>query len=487
MATSSSHKSQSKSKTGPVRAAGSSGALGVWEDDPGSGVEVSLDKRPDPSASPLAYRFPAPQPEPSEDRNSYAFRYWSAAAALRRGADFWAPRVQTGQWQLGSVLPVLLDEGEDLNAYYDRQALNFFHGSSPDGVVYSGASPDIVCHEMGHAILDSLKPLLWDAGSQEAAAFHESFADCSAILSDLQLPSLRTAILADTGGHLYRSSRLSRLAEQLGAAIRAQAPDAVDSDCLRNAVNSFNYADPSTLPGRAPASQLSSEPHSFSRLFTGAFFEALAGMLGVHAADPAAPTADELGEVSIHMRDIMVAAIVNAPVVSNFMAQVAAGMVTASGDVNPAYPEVLKGVFIHRSILSLQAGVMATSRYAVPVTMTAASARSLSAIPLDRVALPAAHYGFDEPLVVETPSHPRRLLATAAETDCTPAEPRSAVSAATQFLDDLFARDRVDRSEVEGGVSARRRSRKLKTHKVVRKDGALTLSRILFDCGFRHG
>ena len=34
-------------------------ALRVWEDDPGTGVEVSLDSRPDPSAAPLAYRFPA--------------------------------------------------------------------------------------------------------------------------------------------------------------------------------------------------------------------------------------------------------------------------------------------------------------------------------------------------------------------------------------------------------------------------------------------
>jgi hypothetical protein len=132
------------------------GALLVWEDDPGTGVEVSLDSPPDPSASPLAFRFPEPTPAPSNDKDSFAFRYWSTAAALRRCADFWAPKVPTGEWELGPVLPVLLDAGEDLNAFYDRQALNFFHGSSPDGVVFSGASPDIVCHEMGHGVLDSV-------------------------------------------------------------------------------------------------------------------------------------------------------------------------------------------------------------------------------------------------------------------------------------------------------------------------------------------
>ena len=191
------------------------------------------------------------------------FRFWTAAEALRRGADFWAARIPLTKWEVGPVL----------------NALNFFHGPSSGGTVYSGESPDIVCHEMGHAVLDSFKPQLWGAASHEVAAFHESFGDMSSILSALQLPSLRTAILSDTGGHLYRTSRLSRLAEQLGAAIRAQQPDAVDPDCLRNAVNSFTYQDPVNLPPMAPAQQLSSEPHSFSRIFTGAFFECLGSML----------------------------------------------------------------------------------------------------------------------------------------------------------------------------------------------------------------
>ena len=127
-----------------------------------------------------------------------------------------------------TVSSPVVDEGVDLNAFYDRNALNFFHGPSPNGTVFSDESPDIVCHEMGHAILNSLKPQLWGVGSHEAAAFHESFGDISAILSALQLQELRTAILSDTGGHLYQSSRLSRLAEQLAAAIRAQQPDAVE-------------------------------------------------------------------------------------------------------------------------------------------------------------------------------------------------------------------------------------------------------------------
>ena len=65
------------------------------------------------------------------------------------------------------------------------------HGSAAGRTVFSGESPDVVCHELGHAILDSLKPQLFDAASMEVAAFHESFGDMSASLSALQLPSLR--------------------------------------------------------------------------------------------------------------------------------------------------------------------------------------------------------------------------------------------------------------------------------------------------------
>ena len=205
--------------------------VSAWEDDPGSGVRVT---RPVPNlaAKPLAFAFPKPAPPVGMYQPGTAdFRYWTAAEALRRGADFWAKRVPLSRWEVGQVLKVILDEGVDLNAYYDRKALNFFHGPSHTGTVYSGESPDIVCHEMGHAVLDSFKSQLWAAASHEAAAFHESFADMSAILSALQLPSVRNAMLTDTGGHLYHSSRLSRLAEQLGAAIRAQQPDAVDPDC----------------------------------------------------------------------------------------------------------------------------------------------------------------------------------------------------------------------------------------------------------------
>ena len=78
-----------------------------------------------------------------------------------------------------------------------KQGLSFFHDVVRDATngrqvtVFSGESPDVVAHELGHAVLDSLKPALFELASIEAAAFHESFGDMSAILTALQLPSVR--------------------------------------------------------------------------------------------------------------------------------------------------------------------------------------------------------------------------------------------------------------------------------------------------------
>jgi hypothetical protein len=465
-------------------AAAAAATVSVWEDDPATGVLVS---RPVPNIgkTPLAYRFPSPGPASGiYQPGTSQFRYWTAAEALRRGADFWATRIPLTKWQVGATLPVLLDEGLDLNAYYDRKALNFFHGPSPGGIVYSGESPDIVCHEMGHAILDSFKPQLWGAASHETAAFHEAFGDMSAILSALQLPSLRASILSDTHGHLYTNSRLSRLAEQLGAAIRAQQPDAVNPDCLRNAVNSFVYQNPVNLPLSAPAAQLSSEPHSFSRVFTGAFFEALGSMLTAVAADPSQPTEQELLATANDLAGILVTAIKSAAVAPNWYAQVAGGMVQVA-TMNKAYPAILKGVFVRRAILSLHSATnvesLSKSMKGI-VQMTEPNEQ-----PLAEVAIPSSHYGLDKPLIVEAASQARTFLATSAAADASPIEPANSATAAKAFLDDLFSSGRVDYAGVGRPEARIEHGHRVRTHRLRAKGNAVHLERRLFDCGLcRH-
>jgi hypothetical protein len=456
--------------------------INVWEDDPEPAVLAS---RPVPNLSlkPLAFSFPTPAPAPAiYDPGTAEFRYWTAAEALRRGADFWAPLLPVQNWQPGSSLAVLLDAGDDLNAFYDRKALNFFHGPGAGGrTVFSGESADVVCHEMGHAILDAIKPELWDAANQEAAAFHEGFADVSAILSGLQLPSLRAAVLKETGGHLYHNSRLSRLAEQLGTAIRLQAPDAVDPDCLRNAVNSFTYADPMELPSSAPASHLSSEPHSFSRLMSGSVFEVMAGMLSASAANANQPTDQELARVSGEIGKILVEAIGAAPVAPNFYAQVATQMVLASEAVNAAYPGVMRGVFVRRAILSLEA---AATPHALAAPPTAAAA---AATPT-QIALPGARYGLAQPLLVQAPAQPHHFAVTAGAPNGSAIQPPNAMEAARAFVDDLFRNGRIDdQSLVAKTAQLAHGPRRLRTHQLKAETGGIRMERRLFDCGLCCG
>jgi hypothetical protein len=417
------------------------------------------------------------------------FRYYAAAAALRRTADFWGAIIApVDKWEIGATLPVHLDDGVDLNAFYTRgdqsdgPGLHFFHDSVSGRTYFSGESPDVVCHEMGHAILDSIRPQLFDAQTIEAAAFHESFGDMSAILSALQVQSFRQEVLTETQGVLNRASRLSRLAEQLGAAIRVQHPDAVDPDCLRNAVNSFFYRDPQTLPPSGPASALSSEPHSFSRVFTGAFLDSLAGIFKLQGS----ATDNNLLKASQDAARILVAGILAAPVTPDYYSQVAAHMISSGQQApfNGKYRDVLKSAFIRRGILSLASAVTVTSmkKPARRAAMMAVRGRTEE---LPKAAISAANYGLTRgTLIVHTAGEPKQYGVTSAALVLAPLEPRSAQNAAESYTEDLFQRGRVDvgvHSHPETGVASRMA---FATHKIVEEDGELVLRRRTFECGF---
>jgi hypothetical protein len=319
----------------------------IYEDDPF--LEVVAGSSPVP-ADPIRIDEPTDtqtllqtqiieqQPDPEVYQPSTPeFRYWNANSALARAVNFWGPLLPSGtQWSTDQQpMRVNLDEGEDFNAFYARDSgLNFFHGQidnvTPPMTVFSGASPDVSCHELGHAILDAVKPELFNAMSLEVAAFHEGFGDISSMLSKLQLASLRDLVLQQTRGHLGSNSRLSQLARQLGWAIRVQIdPTAVDRDSLRNTSNNFFYRDPTGLPPMAPATQLSSEPHSFSRVFSGAFLDVLAARFKIGPASFAGTDSEKLMAVTVDAGKLLIEGVRVASVAPGFYSQVAAGMIQA--------------------------------------------------------------------------------------------------------------------------------------------------------------
>jgi hypothetical protein len=208
-----------------------------------------------------------------------AFQYWQGEVAIARTIRVWEDLFDRDftQWHDGGPLRVKLRAGKDLNAFYDRKSLQFFYDvdRKTQRAVYAAESLDIVAPESGHAVLDVYQPGFWSTPDLETASFHEAFADCSALLVTLTDPAVRRALLTEAVGNWDRSNQVSRLAEALGRAIYGNyGPGAVsDPTRLRDARNNFRYADPGSLPSGADDSSLAPEPHSFSRVFTGAFYD----------------------------------------------------------------------------------------------------------------------------------------------------------------------------------------------------------------------
>lgn len=259
----------------------------------------------------------------------------------------------------GDQLSVHPHKQEGMNAYYSRweEAVNFFYFPSKalNKTVQTSESVDVVSHETGHAVLDGLKPGLMNSFSTEAGAFHEAFGDVSAMLVNLQIPSNVDRVLAETGGDLKKPNNLAWLAEEFGRAIHVSDSDPKNdrNDYLRTAQNHFTYVPPNSLPsGRGDDNTLTGEPHSFSRLFSGASYDAITG---IYEANRKAgqPDKEALVKAGNTFGRIFVRGVELSPPNSGKYKDIAAGMISADKELfGGANAEVLKDVFSKRKILT---------------------------------------------------------------------------------------------------------------------------------------
>jgi hypothetical protein len=460
------------------------GAIRAWENDPGTPDAPNVPiARPRPAldATPLPLRIDGPPPAGGDEPGTPAFRWWAAAEALRRASDLWGAAIGAGAaWHpaVGDALPVVLDAGLDFNAFYDRRGLHFFHDTAAGRTCWSGESPDVVCHEHGHAVLDGLRPELFDAPFTEVAAVHEAFGDVSAVLAALQLRSVREALLVATGGRIERDSSVSRLAEQLGWAIRQTAPDAVDRDALRNLARTWFYRDPAQLPPSAPADRLSSEPHSFSRVFSGAVLHALSGMLSTRRAVDAAGL---LG-VARDAANLLHRAVATAPVVPAYMSQLAAHVVAADAEAfGGRHRDALTSAFVRHGILSIASAAALTGGTDVPLSIALGAPAEPPRI--RRIALPRERLGLPADLVVEAPDQPRRFAVASARPDVGSVDGPTLEHAAASFVEDLLRRGRLDLAGAGERRVALAHPLTAKSHELRREADGLVLRRRLFDCG----
>lgn len=216
------------------------------------------------------------------------------------------------RWSFPGPLQVIPHKGTGKTAYFSRwdRSINFFEWDSPSlgKRVTTAQSADVIAHEIGHAVWDGLRPLAGYSG--EAGAFHEAFGDCSALLHALQQDSNISKALEQNGGNLREPSLLSRMAEEFGTAFNKEDKDPANDErpYYRTALNEFKYIDPAKLPDddyppTVGEDVLTREFHSFSRVWSGAFYRMLTSLYdgekseGKEQVDALKSARDKIGHV----------------------------------------------------------------------------------------------------------------------------------------------------------------------------------------------
>jgi hypothetical protein len=281
--------------------------------------------RPDPPAGRAGFDYPNRPAEAPHPFGSAEFLFWqcreAALAALESFATLAKPLASwQGERRLLALVP---NAGRQLNAEYDRSSLSFYEWDTPEKTTWSGASTDAVAHEVGHAILDALRPDLWDSSYTEPAAFHEAFADCFALLVGLSDFETRKALLH--GPVLRQENFLEAVAEDVSDGVRRQVGKQDPHSAARHAFNRFAWQVPIHLRKKGAPHVLTSEPHSFSRVFTGCFYDTLCNIFdGLPGGDEQA-----LLEAATTAGKLLVAGASKPPEVARFFQAVGRTMILA--------------------------------------------------------------------------------------------------------------------------------------------------------------
>jgi hypothetical protein len=337
-------------------------AIHFIPNDPRAGADApalrSQTKRPTRPASRSGFTLSNTKPEGVAAPGSQQFLFWQCREAAIAALDAW--ELSDGphtRWQGNrKKLQLLQDEGEDLNAYYDRQSFSFFHATLGGDTFFSGASTDVVAHEVGHGLLDGIRPDLWAVNFLEVGAFHEAFGDCIAILTALADKESRQKLLAVTTT-LRKKNFVSTTAEDLSLGIKRFDPTHNAAE-PRHAHNNFQYQLPQTLPNNGGPGDLINESHSFGMLFSGCFWELIANLF---AAAPAQNEAN-LAKAATLAGKILVAGTRNALVSPRFLQSVGRAMVLADQSLHAgANRDHIRNAFQAHNILLGSNAIMAPS------------------------------------------------------------------------------------------------------------------------------
>jgi hypothetical protein len=243
------------------------------------------------------------------------------------------------------VIKVYPHAGEAENAFYDRQekALKFFYFTPPrdsglTSKVFTCRSIDVVAHETGHAVLDSLKPdwILGNAPAQ-TGGLHESFGDLTSIFLILSQMDLVEYIVAETKADLHQKNIVAALAEEFGLAFKL-------NNGLRNADNDLKLSD------------VTSEVHDVSQVFTGGVFDTLADLFTSRRDPRVRDSAEVLYQTGKYIAGLVLRAIIQSPDTGATFADVANAMITiAKADGEEDCAKFVQKHFEFRKVLGPKA------------------------------------------------------------------------------------------------------------------------------------
>jgi len=268
------------------------------------------------------------------------FLFWQCREAALAALDTWETFAgNLTAWSNEAAdqnrLPLLQDAGNVLNAFYDRQSFSFFHFATSGKTTFSGASTDVVAHEVGHGLLDSVRTDLFDSPFLEAASFHEAFADCMSLLTAFSDQQSRQGVLA-VAPELGAPNFIETTAEDLSDGVLQAFGPALNAAAPRHALNTFQFQIPSTLPPNGPPGQLINEIHSFGQVFSGCFYDCLRNVFN---AMPQQGEADLLAATQA-AANLLLAGVRSAQLVPRFFESVGRSMISAdlqlSGGANQA-------------------------------------------------------------------------------------------------------------------------------------------------------
>jgi hypothetical protein len=196
---------------------------------------------------------------------------------------------------------------------------------------FPGASPQIVAHEIGHAILHAVRDDVFNAPSQEMEAYNEAFGDCLALLTLLHDPSIRAALAAHGLDHKNpvetfgadATDGYARFLNSIG-----EPPN--DASAPRQALNQHRWVFPSSIPERGNPGELTRYPQTFGQVFVGCFYDTLRNM----ATAAAATTPDALLQVAQGAGQLLIDATRIARPDPRFFQSVGRAMIVADGERN---------------------------------------------------------------------------------------------------------------------------------------------------------